>query len=179
LKSTGPQIVSELRDKLRFEIGRHLYGVLGTYAALARFECDDLAYARMPDDAPFPKPVNLNAALLGNIGDADLRKLVSQEARRPHAVQSRLNHELSAVLTQLLAKTDFLIVKQIEMLFAFHLDLSIFRIAASNDKHVLLLLPGGRRGDLVALFQDADPRFHRMLTANLIADNHLWELANG
>ncbi len=176
---TGPQIISELREKLQFEIGRHLYGVLGSYAALARFEHEDLTYARMPDDTPFPAPVNLNAALLGNIGDADLRGLVAQEARRPHAVQSRLNQELGALLNRLLAEPDFLIVKQIEMLFAFHLDLSIFRISASNRKHVLLLLPGGRRGDQITLFQDADARFHRILTANLIADNHLWELSDG
>ena len=38
IKITGPQLISEMREKLRFDVGRHLYGVLGTYAQLTGFE---------------------------------------------------------------------------------------------------------------------------------------------
>lgn len=30
MKLGGPQVVSQLREKLQFDIGRHFYGVLGT-----------------------------------------------------------------------------------------------------------------------------------------------------
>ena len=178
MKLTGPQFISQLREKLQFDIGRHLYGVLGTYKQLAQFEREDLRQARMPDGALFPRPINLNKTLLDNIADEDLRRLVRDEARRPHTAQSRLNQELDAVLGELLKNTNFLIVKQIELLFAYNLDLSVFRTRASNQHHMLLLLPGARRGEQVNLFQDADPRFHRLLIPNLIADNHLWELSS-
>ncbi|HOU13761.1 MAG TPA: hypothetical protein PKZ84_11645 [Anaerolineae bacterium] len=173
---TGPQIINVLREKLQFAAGRHLYGVLGSYANLARFEEEDLAHARLADGARFPVPHNLNKVLLDNIGDDDLKRLGQDEARRPQAVQSRLNQELDRVLGALLHEQHFIILKQIEMLFAFSLDLGVFRIRASNQNHILLLLPGERRGDQVLLFHEAEARFQRLLISNLIADNHLWEL---
>ena len=54
MKITGPQVITQLRDKLRFGVGRHLYGVLGTYAQLAEFEQSDLAHARDPHGEEFP-----------------------------------------------------------------------------------------------------------------------------
>ena len=177
MKLGGPQVVTQLREKLHFAVGRHLYGVLGTYAGLHAFERDALAQALLPDGTPFPAPVNLNAALLASIGDADLRQMVQDEARRPQAVQNRLNQALNGLLGTLLAERDFIILKQLELLFAYSLDLSVFRTRASNQSHILLLLPGARQGEQVVLFREADARFHRVLIPNLIADNHLWELA--
>lgn len=177
MKLSGPQIVTQLREKLHFEVGRHLYGVLGPYAGLSRFEREALAQAQRPDGAPFPAPVNLNAALLASIGDADLRQMVQDEARRPQAVQNQLNQALNTLLGDLLQERNFLILKQLELLFAYSLDLSVFRTRASNQSHILLLLPGARQGEQVVLFRETDARFHRVLIPNLIADNHLWELA--
>lgn len=179
MRLTGPLIISELRDKLRFEVGRHLYGVLGTYEQLARFEREDLGQARDPEGRPFPAPLNLNAALLARIGDDDLRQMVNDEARRPQTVRYHLNRELDSLLSELLQRSHFLIFKQVELLFAHNLDWSVFRTRASNRNHILLLLPGEKRGDQIALFQEATPRFHRVLPANLLADNHLWELGDG
>ena len=179
MKMSGPQAISELRDKLRFSVGRHLYGVLGTYAQLAEFEQSDLAHARDPHGEEFPQVIDLNRELLARISDDLLRRLVRDEARRPQAVQSRLGQELTRLLRQLLQTTDFLILKQMELVFAYGLDLSVFRTHASNENHLLLLLPGERRGEHVALFHAPDPRFHRSLPPNLIADNHLWELKDG
>lgn len=176
MKLTGPQIITEVRARLQFGVGRHLYGVLGSYHQLAWFEREALAQARDPEGQPFPPPLNLNTALLAHMGDDELRQLVNDEARRPQAVRYRLNRELDCLLAELLQQSDFLIVKQVEMLFAHNLDLSVFRTRASNENHVLLLLPGEKRGDQVALFHEAHSHFHRTLPANLIADNHLWEL---
>jgi hypothetical protein len=176
MKITGPQVISELREKLQFDIGRHLYGLLGTYAQLAEFEQADLAQARDPQGDPFPAPINLNRELLARIGDDDLRQLVHDEARRPQAIQRRLGQELDNLLGDLLQKDHLLILKHLELTFAYSMDLSVFRTRATNQNHILLLLPGERRGEHITLFHEAGPRFHRSPPGNLIADNHLWEL---
>lgn len=176
MKITGPQVISEIRDKLQFEVGRHLYGVLGTYAQLANFEETALTHAQDPRGRRFPKSVNLNRELLARVGDEDLRALVQAEARRPQAIQRRLGQELNNLLGGILQPHPFQILKHLELVFAYGLDLSVFRIRATNQNHILLLLPGGRRGDHVTLFHEAGSRFQRTLPPNLIADNHLWEL---
>jgi hypothetical protein len=176
MKVTGPQVTSELRDKLQFDVGRHLYGVLGTYDKLTEFQDTALAQARGPRGRRFPLPVNANRELLARIGDEDLRGLVHAEARRPKTIQRRLGQELDDLLGYLLAEQPFLILKQIELIFAYGLDLGVFRTRATNQHHILLLLPGARHGDHVTLFHEAGSRFQRRLPPNLIADNHLWEL---
>lgn len=179
MRLSGPEIITQLREKLQFPVGRHLYGVLGSYAGLARFETEALAQALLPEGRPFPGATDLNRQLLEGIGDADLRSLVQQEGRRPRAIQRRLNDQLDQLLAQLLAGERFVILKQIELLFAYQLDLSLFRTRAANQNHILLLLPGERRSEHVTLFHEAGPEFHRILTPNIVADNHLWELADG
>jgi len=178
MKLTGPQVIGELRDKLPVGIGRHLYAVLGTYAQLAHFERDHVAQARDPEGRPFPAPLNVNREMLARIGDEELRRLVHDEPRRPQTVQRRLNRELQELLNDQLRASCFLILKQLELLFAYELDLTPFRTRASNDSHILLLLPGERRSDHITIFHEADARFQRTMPENLIADNHLWELTN-
>jgi hypothetical protein len=176
MKLTATQIISELRTKLQVDVGRHLYGVLGSYASLEGFEQSDLAAARNQDGVPFPPALNLNRSLLDSIADDDLRGLIRDEARRPLATQRRLNAHLADLLTAHLVQEQFIILKQIELVFAYELELTVFRTCATNDKHILLLLPGERRGDRITLFHEAEARFQRILPDNLIADNHLWEL---
>lgn len=179
MKLTGPQITSELRDKLQVSIGRHLYAVMGACAQLAQFEQADLGQARDVHGNPFPQPVNLNRELLARIGDQDLRRLVHDEARYPQSVQHRLNQQLQGLLRDYLQSNPFLILKQLELMFAYELDFSAFRIHAANQNHILLLLPGERRGEHITIFYEAEPRFHRTIPENLVADNHLWELIDG
>lgn len=179
MKLSGPQIISGLRDKLPVGVGRHLYAVLGSYAGLADFEEAHLGQARDGQGQPFPPPLNLNRTLLDRIGDDDLRALVRDEARRPRAVQRRLNQELQALLAAAFQGSSFVILKQLELLWTYELDLTVFRIHAANQHHLLLLLPGERRSDHITIFHEAEPRFHRTLPDNLIADNHLWELMHG
>ena len=179
MRLTMPQVISELREKLQFDVGRHLYGVLGTYGQLARLEQTALTQAQDPQGDRFPDPVNLNRALLARIGDEDLRQLVQDEARRPQAIQRRLQQELDSLLGELLQAHRCVILKQPELVFAYDLDLGVFRTRATNQNHILLLLPGERRGDHVILFHEVDRRFQRTIPPNLIAENHLWELNDG
>ena len=178
MKLTGPQIISQLRDKLNLDVGRHLYAVLGSYSQLARFEQTDLAHASDPQGNPFPPPFNLNRELLARIGDDDLRHLVNVEARRFNAVQRHLNHAFDQLLHDLLRQNHLIILKQIELLFAYGLDLSVLRTRASNQNHILLLLPGERRGERLVIFHEAAERFQRAIPQNLLADNHLWEITH-
>lgn len=186
MKLSGPQISTILKENLQIDSGRHLYGVLGSYAQLAAFEHDILSQINLLSQEPGPgdaaitrcQVVNLNFALMDRIGDKDLRDLVRSEGKRPQTIQRQLNLTFDSLLASLLAKDRFIILKQIELLFAYNLDLQTIRARASNQNHILLLLPGEKRGDHVALFTEANSRFHRELPYQLIADNHLWELEN-
>lgn len=179
MKTSGPEIITELREKLQFNIGRHLFGILGSYHLLENFEQNDLAQSTLPSSIPFPHPINLSQHLLANFGDNDLKKLIRDEGRRPQAVKRALNNTLNNVLGNLLFEKNVLVLKSLELIFAYDLDLSLFRTRATNQNHILLLLPGERRSDHITIFHEADVRFHRSLPQNLIADNHLWELYNG
>lgn len=178
MRASGPAIISALREKLPVGVGRHLYAVLGSYAQLAHFEQVHLSQARDPKGTPFPTPLNVNRLLLARIRDEELRQLVRDEPRRPVTVQRRLNQELQDLLSDELRRSSFLILKQLELLFAYELDLTAFRICASNDSHILLLLPGEQRSDHITLFHQADARFQRTLPEDLIVHNHLWELSD-
>ncbi len=178
MKVGGPQAISQLREKLQFDIGRHLYGVLGTYGQLRRFEQENLAQAQDHRNQQFPTPINVNRELLRRIGDGDLRQLVAKEGKLYHAIGNRLGQEFAALLKDYLQHSDLAILKHVEMLFAYNLDLSVLRTQASNQSHILLLLPAERRGEHIIIFHEAAPRFHRSIPPNLIADNHLWELSD-
>ena len=155
------------------------YTVLGTFQQLDRFEEDDLKYATLPNGSPFPVPINLNHKLLASIEDEELKKLVRSEAKRPQAIQRTLNNTLNTVLGELLSENNVLVLKNLELIFAYELDFSIFRTRAVNQNHLLILLPGEKRSDHITIFQEASARFHRPLSPNLFADNHLWELIDG
>lgn len=179
MKLTGPEIISTLREQLTFTIGRHLYVVLGSYAQLRTFEQVDLTAAVTRDGTPLPAPINLNRRLLDTIDDATLRRLMSDEARLPKSVRAQLDLALRQLLDSLFRTDSLVILKQVEILFAYGLDLSAFRTAATNQNHLVLLLPGAWVSDRVHLFHEADARFHRTLPENLVAENHIWELTNG
>jgi len=176
---SGPQIITEISAKLQFEMGRHLYGVLGNYDLLDKFEKNDLYHAKTPKGAPYPEPININRSLLSTIQDNDLKKLIYNEAKRPRKIQRELQNKLDLLLGTNLVDSNFIILKNLEILFAYDLDLSIFRTRAANQNHILLLLPGTRAGGHITIFHEATPRYHRTIPTNLLADNHIWELING
>ena len=176
MRLKGSQIISNLREGLQVDIGRHLYAVIGSYEQLNSFEKNELAQARKADGSTLPTPTNLSRSLLDRIGDGDLRNLVKQEGKYPIALKRKLGLEFDALLAAMLAQDHFVILKNLELLFAFELELDTVRARANNQNHILLLLPGEIRGDHAILFAEAEQRFHRQLPFQLIADNHLWEL---
>lgn len=173
---TGPQIVSELRKQLQNQSGRHLYVALGTYHLLENFEKNDLAPALTAEGQALPRPINFNRDLLDHIEDEALRRMVRDESRRPQAVESQLNQAFEQVLREHFANQSLLILKQCELMFAYKLDLSKLRIYATNQKHLLLLLPGRQVSNQILLFHESDQRFQTQFPGQLVTENNLWEL---
>jgi len=68
------------------------------------------------------------------------------------------------------------VLSNLEMLFAYHLELNLLRTMAADDDRILLLLPGRRSGGKIIMFPGLDEGSY-MLPTNLIAENHLWELS--
>jgi hypothetical protein len=173
---TGPQIISALCKQLQNQSGRHLYMVVGGYIPLETFIKNDLAPARSTEGTPFPTPVNFNRELLAQIEDEELRRMVRDEIRRPQAVESQLNQAFERLLRQQFDGNSFLILNQCELLFAYRLDLSRLRSYATNQNHLLLLLPGKQVGNQILLFHEAEQRFQIQFPGQLVTDNNLWEL---
>jgi len=173
---SGPQVISELRRQLQNQSGRHLYVVMGSYSQLESFEKSDLAPAQTADGQGFPEPVNFNRELLACIEDEVLRRMVRDESRLPTWVQSQLNQAFEQILQRFFDQRLFLILKQCELLFAYKLDASKLRIYATNQNHLLLLLPGRQVSHQIQLFHEAEPRFQAQFPGQLVTENNLWEL---
>jgi hypothetical protein len=176
MKLSGHEINSHLRQKLEMPTGRHLYVVLGTYERLERYERVDFGEARSPKGQRLGEPVNFNHILLERINDEELKGLVQTEASRTESVKDRLAKELDALVAEKLNGGSFLALKNLEILFAYDLELHCLRIGATNQKHILVLLPGEKVGDRITLFHEAPSNNHRTLPTNLVPENHLWEL---
>jgi hypothetical protein len=177
MKLSGHEINWQLRQKLERPTGRHLYIFLGAYERLERYEKVDFREARSPKGQRLGDPVNINHALLERIKDDELKWLVRTEASRMESVKDRLTKELDALVAEKLNGGSFLVLKNLEILFAYDLELHCLRIRATNQKHILVLLPGERVGDRITLFHEAPPCFHRTLPPTYVQDSHLWELS--
>jgi hypothetical protein len=176
MKLSGHEINSQLRQKLEMPTGRHLYVVLGTYVRLERYEKVDFPEACSPSSQRLSNPVNVNLSLLDRINDEQLKGLVQTESSRTESVKDRLAKELDALVAEKLNGRSFLALKNLEILFAYDLELNCLRIRATNQKHILILLPGEKVGDRITLFHEAPSNNHRTLPTNLVPENHLWEL---
>ena len=170
------EIIETLRSKLTLTAGRHLYGVLGTYRALAAF-AKKLRQAKAPDGTKFPEPISVNRGILDAIPDDEFRHLVENEARRPEPTAAHVAKAFEAFLRSKLHGQGLVILASLEMLFAYHIELNLLRTMAADDDRVLLLLPGRRTSGKVIMFPGLPEGNHR-LPDNLIADNHLWEVTD-
>ncbi len=167
-------IIAALREKMATPVGRHLYAVLGDYAGLARF-ADSLRQARTPDGIPFPVALSVNRGILKTIPDEEFRRLTEDEARRPPSAVTAVGRALDAFLRGALEGSPVLVLRGLEMLIVYQIDFAPFRSLATDARRIVLLLPGRRERDTIVLFEEADGVSHR-LPANLIAENHVWQL---
>ena len=168
------EIIEALQSKLAVPGGRHLYGVLGEYSALEAF-AKKLRQAKTPDGKRFPKPLNVNRGILDAIPDEEFRHLVENEAKRPEPTAAHVAKAFETFLRSKLRGKGLVVLSNLEMLFAYHLELNLLRTMAADDDRILLLLPGRRSGGKIIMFPGLDEGSY-MLPTNLIAENHLWEL---
>ncbi len=138
MRLSGHEINSQLRQKLAMPTGRHLYIVLGTYERIERYERVAFREARGPDDRPLGPALNINLSLLQRFGDEELKWLVRHEAGMQETVKKQLADELDALVADKLMETSFLALKNLELLFAYDMELNCFRIRAVNQSSRLL-----------------------------------------
>lgn len=171
---TDADIIVSLRNKLAVPIGRHLYGVLGSYRALRSF-AENLQQASDLDGQPFRPPLSVTRGILESIPDAEFKRLASDEARRPEPVAKHVSRAFESFLRNSLRDGHLLALCDLELLFAYNVELSPFRTLATDEHRLLLLLPGKReRGGIVMFPELGDGRYS--LPSNLIAEDHLWQL---
>jgi hypothetical protein len=168
------EIIENLIVKLSVPTGRHLYGVLGSYKELKKFE-KHLKGVNTPDGQSFPKPINVNKGILDTIPDDEFRKLAENESKRPEPTAAYVAKAFEALLRLTIRKKQLLLLAHLELLFAYRIDLHLLRVLATDNKRIILLLPGKRSSGHVIVFPELAEAGYRLPT-NLIADNHLWEL---
>lgn len=168
------EIIEALRQKLTIPGGRHLYGVLGTYRQLDGF-AKKLHQAKTTDGVPFPKPLNVNRGILSAIPDEEFKHLAENEAKRPEPTAAHVAKAFERFIRANLTGKGILVLSNLEMLFAYHIELNILRTMAADEDRVLLLLPGRRSRGRIIMFHEMEEGDYT-LPANLIAENHLWEV---
>ena len=171
---TNTEIIETLRARLSLPGGRHLYGVLGSYDLLSRFE-GQLAKAKSVEGKQFPKAISVNRGILDTIPDDEFRKLVNDEAKRPEPTAAHVSSAFEQFIRSKLAGQGLIVLKDLELVFSYHLELNLLRTLAADQDRILLLLPGKRDRGGVILFPDSDHGSYTLPT-NLIAENNLWEL---
>ena len=171
------EIIEALRRKLTVTSGRHLYGVLGSYALLDAF-AKKLSQTKTLEDTPFPEPDNVNRGILEAIPDDEFKRLAEDEARRPEPTAAHVGRAFERFLRKSLGSNKLVVLANLEMLFAYNIELNLLRTMAADENSVLLLLPGRRAGGRVVMFHEMREMAggDYTLPTNLIADNHLWEI---
>lgn len=170
-------IIVELYHKLEATRGRNVFGVLGqTYQSLARF-AGELRRGKMPDGRPFPAPLSVTHGILATIPDHEFHDLVQNEARYPLPTRQQVELAFRRFVRDSFAKTSGLVIlEQLELLYAYTLDLGLLRELATDTHSLLLLLPGKREGDSLRLFPTDQSGRAYILPRQLLVESHLWEL---
>jgi hypothetical protein len=167
-------VIQDLQSKLALPVGRHLYGVLGSYPALNRF-AEKLQQARGPEGKTFPAPLNVNRGILQAIPDEEFYTLVKDEPKRPEPTAAYVAGSFEDFLKSAIKGKGLVVLANLEMLFVYIIELTLLRTLATDANRILLLLPGKRSCGEIIMFPELSEGSYTLPT-NLIAENHLWEL---
>lgn len=168
------EIIEAIVAKLSVDVGRHLYGIVGTYNALEEFAVR-LQEAKTFDGLPFTAPISVNKGILSAIPDEEFRKLVENEAKKPEPTRAHINRAFEKFLRQQLLEKGLIVLSNLELLFAYDVDLNPLRTLATDQQRVILLLPARRSGTKIIMFSESGEGSY-LLPTNLIADDHIWSL---
>lgn len=178
MKVLYAEVFEKIINALQNLRGRNLYGILGKYDQLNAFEKNVIPRILNLKNLPILEVMDINQSLLNHISDEDLREMVSNESSFPSYVDHRISEVLNLVISNLLSSHDGLFCKNIEILFSYGVDLSVFRIHATNQKIIFLIMPAEYIGGHINLFTEGPKSFHRTLPDQLLSSNNIWELTN-
>jgi len=169
-------IIENLRVHLSRKTGRQLYGVVGSYKALADF-AERLHRAKDTDDKRFRKPLSVTRSVLELIPDDEFRDLVDHEAQMPRPTAANVRRAFESLIESKQKTRGLLILNDLELIWAYNIEFSKLRSLAADNFQVLLLLPGRLEAGRVMMYPEAGEGRYT-LPSPLIAEDHLWELSD-
>ena len=155
-------------------MGRHLYGVLGTYEALDIF-AQKLQQGTTIEGSPFPAPISVNRGIIDAFSDEDFRSIVKDEAKRPEPTRKSIQTAFENFIRERLRENGLVVLSHLELIFAYDLDMNPLRTLSADDSRIILLLSGKRVGERIIMFPERTDGSYTIPT-NLIAEDHLWEV---
>lgn len=167
-------IIEELRRKLSVPVGRHLYGVLGTYRKLADFAAV-LREAKTADGIPFTAPHSVNRGILQAIPDDEFREVAENEAGYPEVAAKHVKNAFDRFLRRTLTGKGPVVLAELELLFAYQVEFETLRTLATDKNKVIMLLPGTRSAGRITMFHEVEGE-QRSVPMTLITSDHLWEV---
>ena len=167
-------IIIALRNKLEIPVGRHLYGVIGSYKSLDKF-MRVLQEATTSNGDHFPTPISVTRGIIETFSDEEFRSIVKDEAQRPESTRRSVELSFEKFLRTQFKQKKILVLTDLEILFPYNTDLSPLRTMATDENRIILLLPGKRSGERIVMYPDlADGEYK--IPKSLIANDHLWEV---
>jgi len=147
---------------------------MGNYEGLHIFE-KEIETATISDGEPFPPIESINKGIINRFSDEQFRTLVDDEAKRPEPTRASIGSAFESFIKEKLQLKKTLVLKDLELVFIYNIDLSILRVLAADQSRIILLLPGRRVRDRIQMFPDS--KYDFSLPRNLIAENHIWEIS--
>jgi len=168
------EIIEVLRRKVDVPVGRHLYGIIGSYDSLNRFS-SELSRATRTDGSLFPQPISVNKGLLEFFSDTEFRTTVETEAKYPQPTRKKIEDAFDRFIRDHLKEYGLIILQDLELVFAYNVNLNPLRTLAADERKIILLLPGKRSGKTIIMYPHCTEG-ENPLPTNLIAEDHLWVL---
>lgn len=169
-------IIENLRVHLSRKTGRQLYGVVGSYKALAEF-AEQLHKAKDAEGNKFRKPLSVTRSVLELIPDEEFRELADREAQMPRPTATNVRRAFEALIQSKQKTKGLLTLNDLELLWAYNIEFGKLRSLAADSFQVLLLLPGRLESGRVMMYPEAGEGRYT-LPSPLIAEDHLWELSD-
>ena len=166
-------IIINIINYLQVPVGRHLYGVIGDYDSLVIFE-EKIKEASLNNGEKFTPPISINESIIEAFSDDEFRKIVEEEAKRPEPTRASIKNMFEKTIRGKLDQYGTILLKDLELIFIYDIDFSIFRTFATDNHRIILLLPGKRSMGRIIMYPNSKHDFS--LPQNLIADNHIWEI---
>jgi hypothetical protein len=170
-----PQICRELKEKISAgSPGRNLYSVIGGYEELERFVKE---FEGISERSWRMHIVSMNKDFLGYLESVSLlEKLIDFESKeKKHSVRNGLEKAFKNWITSLLTKYDTLVLYGFELLYAYDLSFEFLWEWAKEEKKVIFLIPGEKRGATVYIFPWND-KTRKVFPRSLLKEEWIWEI---